>query len=61
MAYVRKTIDEYNIITNYGYGWETECTEETLKEAKQRAKEYRENTNAQIKIEKKRVRIENNK
>lgn len=57
MAYVRKTKDEYNIVTNYGYGWEIECTEETCKEAKQRLKEYRENTNAQVKIEKKRVKI----
>jgi len=58
MAYVRKTRDEYNIVTNYGYGWETECCEFTYKEAKQTAKEYRENTNAQVKIEKKRVKIE---
>jgi len=55
MAYTRKTKDIYNIVTNYGYGWEVECTEETYEEAKQRLKEYRENTNAQIKLEKKRV------
>jgi len=57
MAYVRKTKDVYNIVTNYGYGWEVECSEETYKEAKQRLKEYRENTSAQVKLEKKRERL----
>ena len=57
MAYTRKTKDVYNIVTNYGYGWEFECTEETYKEAKQRLKEYRDNTTAQIKLEKKRERL----
>lgn len=57
MAYTRKTKDIYNIVTNYGYGWEVECTEETYKEAKQRLKEYRENTTAQVKLEKKRERL----
>lgn len=57
MAYQRKTKDVYNIVTNYGYGWEVECTEETYKEAKQRLKEYRENTSAQVKLKKKRERL----
>lgn len=57
MAYTRKTKDIYNIVTNYGYGWEVECTEETYKEAKQRLKEYMENTTAQVKLEKKRERL----
>ena len=57
MAYTRKTKDVYNIVTNYGYGWEVECTEDTYKEAKQRLKEYRENTTAQVKLEKKRERL----
>lgn len=57
MTYVRKTKDVYNIVTNYGYGWEVECSEETYKEAKQRLKEYRENTSAQVKLEKKRERL----
>ncbi|GLB26568.1 hypothetical protein LXJ15735_28090 [Lacrimispora xylanolytica] len=57
MAYQRKTKDVYNIVTNYGYGWEVECTEDTYKEAKQRLKEYRENTSAQVKLEKKRERL----
>ena len=57
MAYQRKTKDIYNIVTNYGYGWEVEVTEETWKDAKQTAKEYRENTNALVRIEKRREKI----
>lgn len=55
MAYERKTVDEYHIMTNYGCGWETECVEDTLAEAKQRWREYRENTHAAVKIQKRRV------
>ena len=58
MAYTRKTVDEYQIITNYGYGWEVENTEDNYKDAKRSLKEYRENINAQVKLEKKRVRIQ---
>lgn len=58
MAYIRKTRDVYRIMTNYGYGWECECEESTYHEAKQRLKEYRENTNAQVYIKKGRERIE---
>ncbi len=60
MAYVRKTYDEYDIVTNYGYGWEVECTEETMKEARQTKKEYIENARGLqgIKIVKRRVRKE---
>lgn len=43
MAYVRKTRDEYEIHTNYGYGWECELCEDSLREAKQRVREYRDN------------------
>ena len=39
----RKTIDRWDIMTNYGYGWECECSEYTYKEAKNRYKEYKEN------------------
>ena len=60
MAYVRKTYDEYDIVTNYGYGWEVECTEESLSEARQRKREYIENAAGliDIKIVKRRVRKE---
>ena len=57
MAYTRKTTDRYDIMTNYGYGWECECSEYTRAEAKQTAKEYRENTTAAVRIEKHRERI----
>jgi hypothetical protein len=56
--YIRKTRDVWHIMTNYGYGWECECVEYTWKEAKQTAREYRENTNASVRIEKHRERIE---
>lgn len=60
MAYQRKTYDEYDIVTNYGYGWEVECTEPTLAEAKRTKKEYIENAAGLlgIKIVKRRVRLE---
>lgn len=41
--YKRKTKDEWHIKTNYGYGWETECIEETFKDARLRFKEYLNN------------------
>lgn len=61
MAYIRKTRDRWDIMTNYGYGWECEYSEYTRAEARQTAKEYRENTNAAIRIEKHRERIEEDK
>ena len=41
MAYVRTTYDEYQIQTNYGYGWEVESRYETYREAKRDIDEYR--------------------
>lgn len=55
--YKRKTIDRWDVMTNYGYGWECEVSEYTLQEAKRRLKEYRENTNAEVKLEKHREKI----
>jgi len=40
--YVRKTRDRWDIMTNYGYGWECECSEYDLKEAKSTLRTYRE-------------------
>lgn len=57
MAYTRKTRDRWDIVTNYGYGWGVECSEYSYKEAKQTAREYRENTKAQVLIEKHREAI----
>ena len=59
MAYERKTRDEYEIVTNYGYGWEVEVTEDTVEEARKRKREYLENAKGLvgIYIRKRRVRI----
>ena len=58
MAYVRKTRDVWYIMTNYGYGWECENVELTYADAKRSVREYRENTNAAVRLEKHRERIE---
>lgn len=55
--YLRKTRDRYDIMTNYGYGWECECSEYTYKEAKDRYKEYKENVQGSVRLEKHRERI----
>lgn len=55
--YTRKTYDEYQIHTNYGYGWEIENTEETLKDAKRSLQEYRDNIQGQAKLVVKRIPI----
>lgn len=58
MAYVRKTVDEYRILSNYGYGYEETTTESTYKEGKERLKEYRTNEpNYSHKLICKRVKI----
>ena len=44
MAYIRKTVDRWDIETNYGYGWEIEDCEYTKTEARKRLKEYQENS-----------------
>jgi hypothetical protein len=41
--YQRKTIDRWDIETNYGYGWEVENSEYNYPDAKRSLKEYREN------------------
>lgn len=56
MAYIRKTVDRWDIMTDYGYGWECECSEYTRKEALQRLKEYRENITDLVRLEKHRER-----
>lgn len=59
MAYVRKTVDRWDIMTNYGYGWECEYSAYSRAEAKQIATDYRANTTALVRIEKHRERKEN--
>lgn len=59
MPYKRKTRDEYNIEGNYGHGFERVHTEDTLKEARARLKEYREHEpGTSFRLKKKRVYIE---
>lgn len=43
MAYVRKTVDRWDIESNYGDGWGVECSYYDRKEAYQGLREYREN------------------
>lgn len=54
MAYERKTIDRWDIMTNWGYGWECENSEYTWKDAKRSYREYLENcrTRCAIRLEK---------
>jgi len=54
---VRKTRDRWDIMTNYGYGWEAENCEYTYRDAKRSLKEYRENINGSVKLEKHREKI----
>ena len=58
MSYMRKTKDEYLLLANYGYDWDIVETEESLKEIRIRAREYRENTNAALKISKRRINLQ---
>ena len=59
MGYNRKTKDEYQIWTDYGYGMEHELSESSFREAKTRVKGYLVNAYQlkRIKIVKKRVKI----
>ena len=60
MIYKRKTIDRWDIMTNYGDGWECENSEYTLKDAKRSLREYRENVRGAVRLEKHHERIEEN-
>lgn len=55
MAHTRKTKDEYQIWSNYGYGWECECTAEDMQDGRRLLKEYRENGSGVYELKKKRV------
>ena len=43
MSYIRKTIDRWDIETNYGYGWERLTTEDNPFDAKAMLNCYNEN------------------
>jgi len=56
--YIRKTVDTWQIWTNYGYGWELECIEMSRKEARENVRAYRENApGVQLRVIKKREPI----
>ena len=58
MTKERKTIDRWDIMTNYGYGWECENSEYTLQDAKRSYKEYKENVQGSVRLEKHREKKE---
>lgn len=58
MSYMRKTKGEYLLLANYGYGWDIVEIEESIKEIRIRAREYRENTHAALKISKRRINLQ---
>ena len=43
MAYRRTTRDRWDIMTNWGHGWECECSEYTAQDARNTLRDYREN------------------
>ena len=56
--YQRKTVDRWDIMTNYGYGWECENSEYTREDAKRSYKEYRDNIQGSVRLEKHREKVE---
>ena len=60
MSRERKTIDRWDIMTNYGYVWECENSEYTREDAKRSYKEYKENLSGQadVRLEKHREKKE---
>lgn len=61
MSYIRKTKDEYLLLANYGYGWDVVEIEVSAKAIRIRAREYRENTNATLRISKRRMKLQEEK
>ncbi len=58
MAYQRKTVDEWQLLGDYGYGFERLLSEDTRKEVFIQLKTYRENERkGTFKIVRKRVKI----
>lgn len=58
-TYQRKTKIEYQMYSNYGYGWEHETTEESYEALKEQIKTYKENCpEGRYKMVFKRVKIE---
>lgn len=57
MKYIRKTYDEWYVEVNYGSGYEVVTHEETFADAKQMARDYRNNTPYPVRITKHRVKM----
>ena len=55
--YTRKTVDEFDLMIDYGQGYECVLTESTMKEAKARKKEYLDNDMYLIRIYIKKHRV----
>lgn len=59
MSYKRKTRDVWQMMSNYGYGWECEIEEDSWKAMREQLKVYRENCpNASFRAVTRRERIE---
>lgn len=57
--YIRKTEDEYEILGDYGQGWELVTTETNRKDARETVKTYRANEpGVPFKWKKRRVKID---
>jgi len=56
---MRKTRDRWDIMVNCGYGWEAECCEYTISEAKRTYQEYLDNACGRysVRLEKHREKI----
>lgn len=60
MSYTRKTRDRWDIVTNWGYGWEVENSEYTRADARRSLEEYRKAYagRAAVRLEKHREKLE---
>ena len=56
MAYQRRTRDRWDIMTNWGYGWECECSEYDYESARKTLREYRENAAGRFSVRMKKHR-----
>ena len=55
--YERKTVDRWDIETNYGYGWEAEYSIYDHKKAKQIYKDYVKNCRCAVRLTKHREKL----
>ena len=56
MTYQRKTVDEWQLQSNWGYGWDVELVEDTFKAAREQRNCYRNNCpTLPLRIVKKRI------